>query len=74
MVKYEQLPHDMSGLTVAKFAGLLDIPVFLDCSCMFSIMPNIPTTSMKSCTNAKMPAENIVMHTGNVSIKYTFGQ
>ena len=70
---YQQLPYDMLELTIVNFVGELNIPVFLNNGCMFSILYEHYHDNheiLHICK--KMPADNIIMHTGNGNIQVHF--
>ena len=70
---YQQLPYDMSIITIMQCVGELNIQVFLDNGCMFSIMLMHYYDShniLQRCQ--KMPADNMVMPIGNHNIKVHF--
>ena len=71
--KREQFPYDRTGLKTANFAGQLNIPMFLDNGCTFSIMPNTFYNRHEVLHKwQQMPVDDIVINTGNVDIWVQF--
>ena len=60
----------MSGLTITYFGEEFNIQVFLDNSCMFSTMPKHYDSHEVLHRCHKVPANNMVMHTGNGKVYF----
>ena len=73
MGKYKQFLNEMTGFTIANFAGELNIPVFLDNGCAFSFTPKTFCDRhevLYKCKN--IAADNMVIQTGNRDTKVHF--
>ena len=70
---YQTFLYYVSNLTIANVARELNIPVFLDNACTFSIMPkHYHNNHVILNTCQKMPAGNMIILTGNNNIEVHF--